>query len=160
GFAYLGLHLLGRWVDGSRPWEGRERLLTIGAVFAFAVTFVNPYGADLVTFPIALLSRGEILSHIVEWRSPDFRRLYGVALGIWIAVYIVALARGRNRVTRRDLIVSVPMLFLALWALRNVAIAPLVGLPVVARAFARDRERSDTARRPVVVGAVALMAFL
>jgi hypothetical protein len=160
GFAYLGLHLLGRWVDGARPWEGRERTLTIGAAVAFAVIFVNPYGADLVTFPIALLSRGEILSHIIEWRSPDFRRIYGVALGIWIAVYLVALARGRNRVTRRDLIVSVPMLFLALWALRNVAIAPLVGLPVVARAFARDRERPDTARRTVVVGAVALMAFL
>ena len=160
GFAYLGLHLLGRWVDGSRPWEGRERLLTVGAVVAFAVTFVNPYGADLVTFPIALLSRGEILKHIVEWRSPDFRRIYGIALGIWIAVYLVGLARGRNRVTRRDLIVTVPMLFLALWALRNVAIAPLVGLPVVARAFARDHERPDTARRSVVVGAVALMAFL
>src|SRR5436190_3240672 len=39
GFAYLGLHLLGRWADGARPWEGRERLLAIGAVVAFAVTF-------------------------------------------------------------------------------------------------------------------------
>ena len=34
------------------------------------------------------------------------------------------------------------MLFLAFWALRNLAIAPLIGLPVVARAFARDRGAS------------------
>src|SRR3954462_13287446 len=25
GFAYLGLHLLGRWIDGNPPWAGRER---------------------------------------------------------------------------------------------------------------------------------------
>jgi hypothetical protein len=160
GIAYLGLHLLGRWVDGSRPWEGRERRLLAGGALGFAAAFVNPYGAALVTFPIALLARGDILSHIIEWRSPDFRKIYGFALGLWIVVYVGALARGRNRVTRRDLIVTLPMLFLALWALRNVAIAPLVGLPVVARAFARDRERADGTRRNVVLAALALIVFL
>src|SRR5262245_43693614 len=160
GFAYLGLHLLGRWCDGARPWEGRERVLLGAGALAFACTFLNPYGIDLVTFPIALLSRGDILSHIIEWRSPDFRKIYGVALGVWLAVYVAALARGRNRVSRRDLVVTLPMLFLAFWALRNLAIAPLVGLPVVARAFARDQLRPDRTRRAVVLGALVLVAFL
>jgi hypothetical protein len=160
GFAFLALHLLGRWVDGHRPWEGRERLLLVGAVIGFAVTFANPYGAELVMFPVALLSRGDILSHVIEWRSPDFRKLYGIALGIWLVVYIAALARGRHRLSRRDLIVTLPMLFLAFWALRNVTIAPLIGLPVVARAFARDEERADGTRRAIVVGAIALAIVL
>ena len=147
GFAYLGLHLLGRWLDGAPPWFGRERRLLTGAAIAFAVVFVNPYGVELVTFPIDLLSRGDILSHIVEWKSPDFRQAWGVALALWIVVFLVALARGRHRVTRRDLIVTVPMLLLALWAIRNVAIAPLIGLPVVARAFARDAEKPSELRR-------------
>jgi len=73
-----------------------------------------------VTFPIALLSRGDILSHVIEWRSPDFRKIYGFALGIWIAVYVGALARGRNRVSRRDLGVTLPMLFLGLGILMRV----------------------------------------
>ena len=157
GFAYLGLHLLGRWLDGARPWTGRERQLLVSAAIAFAVVFVNPYGLDLVTFPIDLLSRGEVLSHIVEWKSPDFRQAWGIAFALWIGVYVFALARGRNRVTRRDLVVTLPMLFLGLWAVRNVAIAPLICLPVVARAFARDEERgSDTSRR-LVVAAVMLI---
>jgi hypothetical protein len=157
GFAYLGLHLLGRWLDGARPWTGRERQLLVSAAIAFAVVFVNPYGVDLVTFPIDLLSRGEVLSHIVEWKSPDFRQAWGIAFALWIGVYVFALARGRNRVTRRDLVVTLPMLFLGLWAVRNVAIAPLICLPVVARAFARDEERgSDTSRR-LVVAAVMLI---
>jgi hypothetical protein len=112
-----------------------------------------------VTFPIDLLSRGDILSHIVEWQSPDFRQAWGVALGLWIVVYLVALSRGRHRVTRRDLVVTVPMLLLALWATRNVAIAPLIGLPVVARAFARDAEKPSELRGTLVAAAVTVLAL-
>jgi hypothetical protein len=159
GFAYLGLHLLGRWIDGSPPWLGRERRLLIGAAIGFAVVFVNPYGIELVTFPISLLSRGDILSHIIEWKSPDFRQSWGIALGLWIVVYLVALSRGRHRVTRRDLVVTIPMLLLALWAVRNVAIAPLIGLPVVARAFARDEEKPSELGRPLVTAAITVLVL-
>ena len=62
-------------------------------------------------------------------------------------MFVVALARGRHRVTRRDLVVAVPMLLLAFWAVRNVAVAPLIGLPVVARAFARDEEKPSDVER-------------
>jgi hypothetical protein len=159
GFAYLGLHLLGRWADGHRPWEGRERTLLVGGVIGFFAIIVNPYGVDLLLFPLELLSRGDILSHIVEWQSPNFRQAWGIALALWIVVYVVALSRGRNRVTRRDLIVTVPMLLLALWAARNVAIAPLVGLPVVARCFARDEEKESSLGRPLVVGAITVFVL-
>jgi hypothetical protein len=159
GFAYLGLHLLGRWLDGAPPWLGRERRLLTGAVIAFAAVFVNPYGVELVTFPIDLLSRGNILSHIVEWKSPDFRDAWGIALGLWMVVFLVALSRGRHRVTRRDLAVAVPMLLLALWAVRNVAIAPLIGLPVVARAFARDEEKPSELRGTLLAAAITVLAL-
>ncbi len=159
GFAYLGLHLLGRWIDGNPPWAGRERRLLFGALIAFAAVFVNPYGVGLVTFPIELLSRGDILSHIIEWKSPDFRQAWGIALAIWIVVFVVAIARGRHRVTRRDLVVAVPMLLLALWAARNVAIAPLIALPVVARAFARDEEKPSELRGTMVGAAITILVL-
>jgi hypothetical protein len=159
GFAYLGLHVLGRWADGHPPWTGRERRLVIAALIGFAAVFLNPYGVGLVTFPMELLSRGDILSHIVEWQSPDFRQSWGVALGIWIVVFVAALARGRHRVTRRDLIVAVPMLLLALWAVRNVAVAPLIALPVVCRAFARDEERPSELRGTLVAAAITVLVL-
>jgi hypothetical protein len=160
GFAYLGLHLVGRWLDGAPPWVGRQRQLLTGAAIAFAAVFVNPYGIELVTFPIDLLSRGDILSHIVEWKSPDFRQAWGIALGLWIVVFLVALSRGRHRVSRRDLVVTVPMLLLALWAVRNVAIAPLIGLPVVARAFARDEEKPSELSSTLVAAAITVLVLV
>lgn len=138
GVGYLGLHLLGRWLDGARPWQGREARLLAGAAVAGVVVFLNPYGPALVLFPLHLLGRGDILRHVNEWKSPDFRTVWGQPYLLWLAVFVAVVARGRNRVTRRDLVVTVPFLLLALWALRNVAIAPLVCLPVAARAVAVD----------------------
>jgi len=147
GFAYLGLHLVGRWLDGARPWEHRERRLLIGSVVAFAVIFVNPYGPGLVFFPIELLRRGDVLDDVIEWMSPDFHDVRGQAYLLWITVFVAVVARTPRRVSRRDLVVTIPFLLLGLWALRNVAIAPLVGLPVVARALAVDAEAVEARRR-------------
>jgi hypothetical protein len=140
GFAYLGLHLLGRWLDGHRPWQGRERQLLIGSVIAFGAMFLNPYGPALVFFPMDLLRRGDVLKDVIEWMSPDFHTVQGQAFLLWIVVFVVVVARAPHRVSRRDLVVTIPFLLLGLWALRNVALAPLVGLPVVARAVAIDPE--------------------
>jgi len=128
-------------------------------VIGFFLIFLNPYGPDLLLVPLDLLSRGEILSHVIEWQSPDFRQSWGIALALWIVVYMWALARGRHRVTRRDLIVTIPMLLLALWAVRNVAIAPLVCLSVVARCFARDEEKPSTTSRPLVATAITVLVL-
>lgn len=160
GLAYLALHVIGRWVDGAVPWHGRERTLVLATVIGVLVSLVNPYGLSLLTFPIELLSRGEILSHVHEWQSPDFRASWGIALGAWIAVFVWALARGNNRVTRRDLIVTVPMLLMALWAARNIAIAPLIGMPVIARAFAAEPTTGPRFSRAFVATACAAVALV
>lgn len=146
GFAYLGAHLLGRWLDGHRPWEGRERRLLLGTALAAVVVFINPYGVGLVTFPVALLGRSDILRHVVEWGSPDFHSLRGELYAAWIVVFLVLLARAPSKVARRDLLVSLPFLVLGLWALRNIALAPLVGLPIAARAVATSARPDNTAR--------------
>lgn len=159
GFLYLGLHLAGRWLDGSSPWQGRELDITRGAVVAVVASFVNPYGPALVLFPIELLSRGDILRHVTEWRSPDFRTVQGVAFAAWLAVFVACLARSRERPSRRDIVVCVPFLLLAFWAQRNIALAPLVGLPVVARVASAVSERPEPGgrlNRPVAALLVAL----
>jgi hypothetical protein len=148
GFAYLGLHVVGQWLDGKRPTEGRERTLVIGTLIALVVTFANPYGIALVTFPIDLLSRGEVLRDVVEWMSPNFRNIRGQSFALWIAVFAIVLARARIRPSRRDLVVTVPFLLLALWALRNVAVAPIVGLPVAARLVAVPTRTRSAAPAP------------
>jgi hypothetical protein len=167
GFAYLGLHLIGRWIDGARPWADRERTWLVGAAIAFVAIFVNPFGTSLVTFPVKLLGRGDILRDVVEWSSPDFHTVRGLVYALWVAVFVFVVARGARRVTWRDLVVTVPFLLLGFWALRNITIAPIVGLPVAARAVAVRRidaaSDAPTRRRVGVLNASAagvLIVFL
>jgi hypothetical protein len=157
GFAYLVLHLAGRWLDGARPTQGRERTLLCATGIALGACLVTPLGVKLLTFPVELLSRGDTLAHIREWRSPDFHSVMGMLFALWIVVFVVGVARGGERCSRRDLLVSVVFLLLALWALRNLVVAPLVALPVVARACAVTERRPD--RRPFF-NVVVLALFL
>jgi hypothetical protein len=78
GFVYLGLHLAGRWLEGSPPWLGREGRLLRGAALAGGLCLLNPYGPALLLFPVQLLQRGDILRRVTEWRSPDFRSVQGL----------------------------------------------------------------------------------
>ncbi len=160
GFAYVALHLVGRWFDGARPWvAGRERSLAVASLVAGAAIALNPYGPMLLVFPFDLLSRGEVLRDVREWMSPDFRSPLGMAFGAWIALALVALARGRHRVTRRDALIVVAFVLLGLWAQRNVALAAIFGLPIVARAFAGTRRAEDANPRFVQAIALSLVAL-
>ncbi|GAA3228560.1 hypothetical protein [Actinocorallia longicatena] len=151
GYVYLGLHLAGRWAEGERP-SLRHGLLP-AALLAFAAGFANPYGWRLVAFPAKLMARGSVLENISEWQSPSFRVPLGMLLALFLGLTVVILAR--TRPGRRDLLVVLPFLFLALWAQRNIALAPLVVLPVLARLVERAETPERRAGRPFAVTASA-----
>jgi beta-lactamase class A len=159
GFAYLALHVAGRWLEGAPPWQGRERRLVGSTALAAAATLANPYGLRLLLFPVGLLGRGDILRQVTEWRSPDVHTVQGLMLAVWAVVLAACLVIGRRRLSRRDLLVVIPFLLLAVWAERNIALAPLVGVPAAARAVraATPRPRTGSAVNRVV--AVALLAL-
>lgn len=160
GFVYLALHLGGRWLDGHPPNAGRERRLGTAALVGFALCFANPYGAPLVTFPVRLLSRGDVLRQVVEWSSPDFRSVFGILFGIWLAALLAVLLPARRRLTRRDTLIVVVFVLLALWAQRNIALAAFTGMPVLARhsAAAELRDRARVLNYALIAALVALGA--
>ncbi|GAA0569806.1 hypothetical protein [Actinomadura livida] len=163
GFLYIALHLAGRRLDGAALWQGRERRLVWAAALGFAACLINPYGYRLLLFPLTLLSKGEVLRHVQEWQSPDFRSTLGVTFAVWIAVFAAVLARAPRRASRRDLVVAVAFLLLGFWALRNLAIASLVGLPIAARLLAtpeKGRERRSPADLGVIVVMTATVALV
>jgi hypothetical protein len=162
GFLYLALHLAGRWLDRAAPWAGRERRLVVATALALVACLANPYGPELLLFPLRLLGRGDILRQVTEWRPPQPRSVQGIMLAVWVVVFLACLVVGRRRIARRDIVVTVPFLLLAVWAERNIALAPLAGLPVAARAVAPaiPRPRSGTPLNRIVAGALVALAVL
>jgi hypothetical protein len=152
GVAYVVVHLVGRRLDGHHPAQGRERQLLVSTGVALAACLLNPLGVSILTFPVHMLRRGEVMKEIVEWQSPSFQSLQGIFFGIFAAVALLVLARTGRRPSWRDTMVSAVFLGLGFWAARNIVLAPLVCLPIVARACAADRSSDD--RRPVLHWAV------
>ncbi len=149
GFGYIALHLIGRAADGALPRRGTREIQIVRAAAVSLVTLcVNPYGPSLVLFPVELLRKGSALKDVVEWMSPSFHTTAGISFAAWLIVALSVLTLGK-RPLRRDIIVAVPFLIMALWALRNLGVATLVMVPIVARSAAKDTEPSDDPTRAI-----------
>ena len=73
---------------------------------------------------------------------------------------LAAVLLSAKRPTRRDVVVLVPFLLLALWAERNIGDAVLVTLPIAARAVATTRQRGDVRSRVSAVAFALVVALL
>jgi len=141
GFLWIGVHgswplgivlLLARAVGGRVDGETDTRDLRAAGWLAAGILaggILNPYGLRLLMFPFGLLGRGAILSHVVEWQSPSFDALYARAFLAVIILMIVAITK---RWSWRNLLPAIVFLAAALVSRRNISVAALVAIPVMA----------------------------
>ncbi len=162
GFGYLLVHLVGCWLDGEPPLQGRSRDLVVGSAIAAVLVFVNPYGPSLVFFPLALMGRNKVLHNVGEWQAVDFHTITGFVFAVWVVITLIAFARSRPK--RGELLVSIVFLLLGWWAVRNIAIAVTVTIPIIGRCFRPapppSPEHRDAQASPALVVLVCLVAVL
>jgi hypothetical protein len=156
----LGLVVALTWWLGTR-WSGRDadgerRVLVWSGAGALAAA-VSPVGPRVLLFPIELLGRSETLSSIAEWKSPDFTTTPARLVLLMVIAAIVVLAR---RPDRRDTLMTVLALGLALMASRNLAVAAIILVPVVARGVGPVGTMRVDQRAPVLKVAVTAVAVL
>lgn len=155
GFVALGAIAIGARLDGQAV--GRElralRDLAIGCVLG---GIVSPVGPALLTFPVTLLRRQDALAHIQEWKPTDFSLHWARCFLLLVALCVVALVR---RPSYRSALPLVVFSAAASIAARNVAVASVVLVPILARGFADLGSITDIRSRATRV-ASALLAVL
>jgi len=141
GFVWISVHgswplgivlLMARAVGARLDRESHARELQAVAWLGMGIVaggVLNPYGPRLLFFPFGLLGRGAILSHVVEWQSPAFDALYAKAFLAIIIMMIVAITRSSSW---RNLLPAIIFLAAALVSRRNIPVAALVAIPVMA----------------------------
>ena len=163
----LGLVLLAaRWAgaraDRSGDRGARDLRALGGLGFGCVVGgIVNPYGPALLLFPLELLDRNRTLSLVAEWKSPTFDVLWTRAFLVLVMLAVVAVIR---RSTWRLTIPMLIFLAAALMSRRNIPVASLVLLPVLAQglpAFGRlEGSRSSPAIRAAAGFMLAMVLVL
>jgi hypothetical protein len=154
GIVLLVLLAVGRKLDGEHP-AAELRALRWSVAGIVAGGLLNPVGPALLSFPVALLSRNDLLSNIVEWQSPDFADTWTRIYLLMVIVGVVAIAR---RPSFRAALPFAVFLGASLLAMRNIHVAMLVFLPGVAGALAGLGSLDGTERRPILRPMVAVLA--
>ncbi|MCC6225691.1 MAG: hypothetical protein IT195_04725 [Microthrixaceae bacterium] len=118
---------------------------------------LSPYGIDLLTFPLRLLGRSDVLRYIVEWQRPEL--LDPITLVLVAQVGLAAWVFRRDRSWGWVPLVVV-MVGLVATGRRNLPLASLALVPVVAPAFSRLGSLRVGAALPPRMRAVAGMAIV
>ena len=119
---------------------------------------VGPLGFEVLWFPVHLLERRELLQGVVEWQAPAFEVGGQRAFLVQVALAVVLLAR---RPSYRGAVVVAVFTVAALLGARNVTVASLAFLPVMAPALAGVGSLTSSARPPAArLTGVAALATL
>jgi hypothetical protein len=163
GLVALGTLWLGRRADlrakggaasGRNDGSTELRCLAFG-VLGTVLGAVNPLGPTLLTFPVHLLGKMDVLRNIIEWQSPSFALGWARLFLIQVVVAVVVLVR---RPSYRAAIPLVVFTAAALLGQRNIPVAGLVLVPGMARGLSGVGSIRGDRRSPV--SAAVLVAVL
>jgi hypothetical protein len=140
----------------------RARTLALWSAASVGASLANPFTYHAVLFPFQVM--GERLSQawIIEWASPPFGHPQVLVLELLLGLMLL-LALGTARpIPSRDLVVLVPLVHLALQAIRNTPLLVIVATPIVGRAAASCARAywprlPGLGRRAVAAGSLGLV---
>jgi hypothetical protein len=157
GVVYLVARILGGVGDRGAIRREVATLRHLGAGILIG-GIVNPYGPAMLLFPLRLLGRQEVLSNVVEWQSPSFDSMWTRAFLLMVLASVAALMRHPRW---RDALPLMVFVAAGLIARRNIAVAGLVMLPVLARGLpAVGRLYADRTSDAIRLGCLALAGLL
>lgn len=141
GLGIVAVYVAASWI-GTTPVRKDRVRLTLCAVAASLAVILNPYGFDMLLYPLRYVDSGDWgLEHINEWRSPDFHdATHWPLLALFLLMAVV-----RRRAQRTWLEVCAWLALIgSLYALRVTPIAAILcgyvlGLSLVNVAIVRTR---------------------
>lgn len=162
GLAWLALVAVGQRLEGQRrpavlPWLG-------GFLAGLVAAALNPLGARLLTFPLAVLDKRTAFAEVAEWRPPPLATATGVITLVCLTALagVLMVGAGRARLRWSDGLPVAAFVVAGLAAQRNVPMAAVAAAPVLARLLAErpvtpeDGAGADDPR-PVAHGALAVV---
>ena len=137
GFLLGFLLLLVYWLDAVSTWlrlresrieeslqkitaGKRSRDLLFVALVSFAASLVNPYGWKLHGHIYGYLTNGFLMSHIDEFRSPNFHDIAPKCFLILLLITVAVLSGKRSQLKLSHILLVLFAVYAALYSARNI----------------------------------------
>jgi hypothetical protein len=165
GLAIAGAALAGavadRWLFGERKdvLKWKEIRPLAGALAASVVVVpLNPNGLKLYELPFYIM-RMRITPHITEWMPPLWSETRFQPFFALLALTLVTMIVARKRYRMGQWLLFFGFAYAALHARRNIAVFPLVAVPLLAQGIRFPKALSDVGMKikPAIRVALALL---
>ena len=152
------------------PRTGKLKTLVGVGLASLVAILLNPFGANMLTYPLRTVSIGVLQDFIQEWQSPNFHQIE-VQPFLWLLlIVLMVMAISPKRPTSIELIHVGLFAYLGFIAARNIALFALVAAPVLSRHLdailvnwlprrSEGRELSARFTRPLNLLLMVLIAF-
>ncbi len=119
---------------GSRGGRCRDfrDLALVGALLVVAM-LINPYGAEMLTYPFYTLHMEATKSFIAEWQSPDFHRALFWPLLSLLLLLVGGAALSARRWALEEALLAMGLVYMVLNWMRNVDVFAVVVVPLLVR---------------------------
>jgi hypothetical protein len=167
GFVYLVLLAVGGRLDGQDVHA--EIRAVKWAALGILLGAISPVGPQLLLFPLDLLAKRKVLVLLAEWQAPQFTVIWQQLFLLFIMATVVLVPRIPTERRYRSTILVAVFTGAALLGSRNVVVASVVLLPVLATELRGLGSLPSSTRKPAygvavtvigVAGAVLLVAGL
>jgi len=136
GFILLGIYLVSDWFslltrkqDSLGVDRTRAKTLLLILLACVAVCFFNPYGFDILLFPLRVTSDRFVMDRVTEFLSPNFHE--PLPFKYMFLLLIGSLAVSRSRLGFIDLTLMMLLSYMALYSARHVSLFAVVLAPIL-----------------------------
>ncbi len=143
GLGVIGIFIVGRLVDGlirilqqKKGFKGfiDKPLFTLvlALITCILVTLVNPNGIRILVYPFQTINDASLQQFNQEWASPDFHERTWIPLAVMYLSLIAFGLKSKRSISTTNVLLVLVFGFMALSALKHVALFALVAIPVLA----------------------------
>jgi hypothetical protein len=143
GFVLLGIYLLNAAIAYAPAPQQRPRaaawlkMLSVTTLLCAAASFINPYGYKLHVHVYRYLTDRWLMDHVDEFRSPNFHGAAERCFLVLVILTLLAIAAARPKPRLSHLLVVVFAMYSGFYASRNLPVASLLLVLIVAPLLCR-----------------------
>lgn len=140
GFILILIYLIGNSLkfflsrdEGGNLYRQKSKALAITLLICLFVSLINPYGLELMLYPIKLISQKSIIDHIGEFQSPNFHHLLLVPYKYVLLLMIVLIGILKKNLEVTEILLTIVFANMALFSQRFIPLFCIVVAPIFVR---------------------------
>jgi hypothetical protein len=132
-FAANAIHAFTSSGVKSQAYRRKAKTLLIVLFATFAACLINPYGLEILWFPIRVTSDRFIMDRVTEFLSPNFHEV--LPFKYMLLATIGALALSRSALSLTEVTLVLLFSYMALYSARHVSLFAIVVSPILLKSL-------------------------